>query len=383
MSAFRVSVYDKDRVFQGQIGSPTSLEVTPRHGGLIGAGRMTVPLGHKELPKLMADGARLRIHFQGELLLSGPIVSDDLETDGKTGTYTVKVEDDKRILWDIAGFPVPAASVHDQGTSEYCVYTGNAETIIKTAVIQNGVQRMGIPGLMVAPNLNRGANVPGGVPLRMHPLADQMFPALEDAGIGVTVQQHGTDLVLDVYEPATHPRTLSAQGRTLKQVKMTRTRPKASRVIIGGPGEGVERAFRYLRDDAREAQYGIAAEVFRDARDAKSDPDTGETIAGTMDIRGNETLVENGAKNGVAITLAGSGIFKYGPGGFRVGDRIPVKVTDEITVVEVIRECTLKWVSKDYASVEPAIGELTDRPERIAAQRLAAVARAQRDQERR
>jgi hypothetical protein len=93
--------------------------------------------------------------------------------------------------------------------------------------------------------------------------------------------------------------------------------------------------------------------------------------------------LENGPKNGVSLTLAGSGIFKYGPGGFRVGDRIPVKITDDITIVEVIRECTLKWVSKDYASVEPAIGELTDRPERVTAQRLAAVARAQRDQERR
>jgi hypothetical protein len=382
VSAFRISVYDKDRVFQCQIGSPSALSVTVRHN-LISTLTMTVPLGHKELPKLMADGARLRVSFKGEFLMSGPIVADELETDGKSGSYTVSVEDDKRILWDIAGFPVPSASVWDQGTAEYCVYAGNAETIIKTAVIQNGVDRMGIPGLMVAPNLNRGAVVPGGVPLRMHPLADQMFPALEDAGIGVTVEQQGTALVMDVYEPVTHPRTLSTAGRTLKQVKMTRTRPKASRVIIGGPGEGVERAFRYLRDDAREAQYGIAAEVFKDVRDAKDDPDTGATIAGTMDIRGNETLVENGAKNGVAITLAGSGIFKYGPGGFHVGDRIPVRITDEITVVEVIRECTLKWVSRDYASIEPAIGELTDRPERVTAQRLAAIARGQRDQERR
>jgi hypothetical protein len=215
----------------------------------------------------------------------------------------------------------------------------------------------------------------------MHPLADQLFPAVEDAGIGVTVKQQGTALVLDVYEPATHPRSLSVKGRTLKQASMTRTRPTASRVVIGGPGEGTARAFRQLADTTRETQYGMRAEVFRDARDAKDDAGTGATAAGIMDARGQEALDENGPKNGVSLTLAGSGIFQYGPGGFRVGDRIPVKVTDSITITEVIRECTLKWVSPEYASVEPAIGELTDQPERVTAQRIASLARRQRNQE--
>jgi hypothetical protein len=374
VSAFRISVYDKDRVFQGQIGNPSALTVTVRHN-LISTLSMTVPLGHKELPKLMADGARLRVSFKGEFLMSGPIVADELTTDGKSGSYTVSVEDDKRILWDIAGWPVPVALISDQSGQEYRTYTGTAENVVKSAVEENGVFRLGIPGLTIAPNLNRGAVIPGGVALRMHPLADRLFPALEEAGIGVTVEQQGTALVMDVYEPVTHPRTLSTAGRTLKQVSMTRTRPKASRVIIGGQGEGTARTFRYLTDTAREATYGMRAEVFKDARD-----DGGAEV---MDARGQEALAENGPKNGVSLTLAGSGIFKYGPGGFHVGDRIPVKVTDDITITEVIRECTLKWVSRDYASVEPAIGEMTDRPERVTAQRLAAVARAQRDQERR
>jgi len=227
----------------------------------------------------------------------------------------------------------------------------------------------------VATNLNRGGTIPGGVPLRMHPLADQMFPALEDAGIGVTVQQQGTSLVLDVYEPVTHPRTLKINGRTLKDISMTRTRPRFSRVVIGGQGEGTARNFRYLVDAAREAQYGMAAETFRDARD--------DNTPSVMDARGQETLAENGPKNGVSLTLAGTGIFKYGPGGFHVGDRIPVQVAEGLTITEVIRECTLTWVSKDYAKAEPVIGERTNDPQRVAAQRIAALARGQRNQERR
>ena len=152
-------------------------------------------------------------------------------------------------------------------------------------------------------------------------------------------------------------------------------------MVIGGQGEGTARAFRSLTDTARETKYGMRAEVFRDARDAKDDAETGQTAIGIMDARGQETLDETGPKNGVSLTLAGSGIFQYGPGGFRVGDRVPVKVTDDITITEVIRECTLKWVSPEYASVEPAIGELTDQPERVTAQRIASLARRQRNQE--
>lgn len=378
--SFRVSVYNKNRVFQCQIGNPAALEVTVRHN-LVSTLTMSVPLKHSRLPELMADGARLRVLFKGQHLISGPIVADELETDGVTGLYTVTVEDDFRVLREILGWPDPAALISNQGAREYKTYTGPAETILKTAVTDNGVTRMGVPGLTVAADLGRGSVVPGGVSFRMHPLTDRLFPVIEDAGIGVTVKQSGASLVLDVYEPTTHPRSLSVKGRTLKQVSMTRTRPTASRVVVGGPGEGVARAFRQLTDTARETAYGMRAEVFQDARDAKDDPETGATAAGTMDARAAETLTEHGPRNGVSLSLAGSGIFQYGPGGFKVGDRVPVKVTDTTTITEVIRECTLKWVSPEYASVEPAIGELTDQPERITAQRIAALARRQRNQE--
>lgn len=374
MSAFRISVYDKNRAFRCQIGNPTSLTVTARHN-LVSTLSMAVPLGHARIGELLADGARLKVSFRGEHLISGPITADTLESDGATGLYTVTVEDDFRILRDILGYPVPAGGIGGQGTAEYRTYTGTAEAIVKAAVTENGVTRLAIPGLTVAPNLGRGASIPGGVPFRMHPLADQLFPAVEDAGLGVTVRQDGTQLVLDVYEPVTHPRTLSVKGRTLKNVTMTRTRPRASRVVVGGQGEGTARKFLTLTDNARETQYGMRAETFRDARDDNTDA--------VLYARGQETLDEEGPKNGVSLALAGSGIFQYGPGGFHVGDRIPVKVADGITITEIIRECTLTWKSKEYAEAAPVIGERTNSPERITAQRIAALARGLRNQERR
>jgi hypothetical protein len=370
---FRISVYDKNFQFQCNIGNPSSLEAVIRWDQ-VSTLTMTLPLRHKRVPTLQADGARLLVLFRGEHLISGPIVADGLDSNGgKKDTYTVTVEDDWRVLKEIIGWPVPTAGITAQNTAEYRTYTGNAETIVKTAVTENAVNRMGFPGLTVAPNLNRGATVPGGVPFRFHSLTEQLFPAVTDAGIGVTVRQQGSSLVLDVHEPEDLTTKLSVKGRTLKHVSMTRTRPTASRVIIGGQGEGTARKFRLLIDTSRESQYGMRAETFRDARDDNTDA--------VLDARGQETLKEHGPKNGVSITLAGSGIFQYGPGGYHVGDRVPIEVTEDITIPEVIRECTLKWVSSTHADVEPAVGEITNQPERAMANRFAAMYRRLRNQE--
>lgn len=474
---FRVAVYDKNRVFRCVIGSPSSLEVTVRHN-LVSTLSMTVPLSHERVGELLADGARLKVSFKGEHLISGPVTADELTTNGVKGVYRVQVEDDLRVLREVLGWQVPSAAIGSQGAAEFRTYTGPAETIVKNVVTENAVTRLTVPGLSVATNLARGATVPGGIQFRMHPLMDQLFPAVEAAGLGVTVKQVGAGLVLDVHEPVTFPRTLSVKGRTLQEVTMTRARPTASRAVVGGSGEGKARYFRNLTDTTRESAYGMRAETFVDDRQAGSDylglvkdvadaaadlkdanndltkadnaldaantafenadqaydtaqasgnsslitsattrrtsaqgkvtsrladynaaladRNTKQTTYNTlngqlpaaltayhaaMDDSGSKALTEQGPKNGVSITLAGAGIFQYGPGGFHVGDRVPVEVTDGVVVTEVIRECTLKWVSPTYASVEPAVGELTNQPERVTAKRIAALARGQRNQE--
>jgi hypothetical protein len=475
VSAFRISVYDGNRVFQCQIGNPSSLSITVRHNNK-GTMTMVVPLGHPRASKLLAEKARVKVEFRGEHLISGPVTNTELNTDGAQGTLTVTVEDDFRVLSEVLGWQAPSAAISGQGVREYLVYKGNAEYILKAWVEDNAIERLAIPGLTVAPNLNRGGIL--RVPFRMHPGMDQWFPAVENAGLGVTVRQDGTNLVLDVYEPTVYPRSLSVKGRTLKSVQMSRSRPKASRAVVGGAGEGKDRYFRVVTDTAREALYGFCGEVFVDAASTGSDyvalvkdvaaanqdlkeanvelkeadraldaalaaqsnadmafdlaqisgntsasskaqtklfaandkvtarqEDYNEALAdrnakqtaynnlnaqlptalaeyqAAMDEEGAKALVENGITNGVSITLAESGIFRYGPGGFHVGDRVPVKITDDITVTEVIRECTIQWVSPEYAAVTPQVGELTNQPERITAKRLQALARGQRNQE--
>ncbi|MFK0005466.1 hypothetical protein ACIQTZ_00285 [Paenarthrobacter sp. NPDC090520] len=374
VSIFRIAVYDKNRQFRGQIGNPTALAGIMRHN-MVSTLDLTVPLSHERIGDLMADGARMKVMFRKKHLFSGPIMNESGESNGIKGSVTFHAEGDLAVLKDILGWPVPGSAIDNQSAAEYRTYTGTAEAIVKAAVQENGVTRMGVPGLSVAPNLNRGAVIPGGVPLRMHPLFDQLFPAVENAGLGVTVQQVGSSLVLDVYDSGTYPRTLRAKGRTLKGVKWNRSRPTASRVIIGGQGEGTARNFRQLIDPDREAQYGIRAETFRDARD--------DNTPSVMDARGRETLDEAGPKNGLTLELVGTGIFQYGEGGFREGMTVPVEVADGLVITQPIREVSLKWVSPEYAEVNPMIGEIINQPARIFAQRIAALCKGLRNQERR
>lgn len=380
MNLFKITIYDTDRVFAGQIGSPLSLTVTPREFPLIGTATMVVQDTHVKVGALMAPGARLIFKFKGEHLLSGPV--DEVELDSEAGTLTVTVIDDAHILHRIAGWQVPTTAIGAQGTADYKTYTGDAETVVKAAVTDNGVNRLAIPGLTVAPNLHRGNTVPGGVAVRMHPLPDRFYPALALAGIGCTVQQVGTNLVFDVYEPRTYPRTLSVEGRTLKKVKWNRKRPTASRVVIGGPGEAKLRRYRKLTDTARETEWGFVGETFRDARDAKDDGDP-EVVANTnatMDARGQETLDESGVVNGLSVTLAESTVFTYGENGVRVGDRANVRHAGTI-ITDTLKEATIQWRSPDYASVEPMIGDNQDPAAKTAATQ-AALKESQRKEER-
>lgn len=377
---FRILIYNKDRAFAGQVGSPLKLTVTPREFPLIGTARMVVADSHASVAKLMADGARVVFQFMGAHLLSGPV--DELELDSEARTLTVTVIDDAHILHRIAGWQVPAAAISAQGTAEYKTYTGDAETVIKNAVTENGVNRLAIPGLVVAPNLHRGAVVSGGVSTRMHPLPDRFFPSLAIAGIGCTVRQVGASLVFDVYTPKVYPRTLSVEGRTLKRVVWSKSRPTASRVVIGGPGEAKLRRYRQLADSAREAAYGFVGEVFRDARDAKDDgdPEVVANTTATMDARGQETLTESGVTNGLSITLAESTTFTYGPGGLQVGDRASVRHAGQI-ITDTVKEAVIEWIAPDHASVEPSLGQNQD-PQAKAAATQAALKESQRKEER-
>ena len=377
----KISIYNKDRQFQRQIGAPLKCVTTPRKFPLIGSASMTLSLNDPAVPALLADGSRILIEMNGEHLISGPV--DETQTNTEAGTVKVTVIDDSWVLTKILGWQDPTASIYSQGAQEYGIYIGTAGAIFRHLVQQNGINRLKIPGLKLGSAAPIDPSLPGGALMRMHPLPDRLYPAVEMAGIGVRVRQSGTDLLFETYRPRVYPAVLSVKGGTLKKAVHTRRRPSASRAVIGGPGEGTFRYYRQVIDHDREAQFGFCGEVFVDARDIKNDgtPSSLAQAQDLMDARGREALIEAGKVDGLSVTLAGSSVFTYGSDGIRVGDEVPVDVGDGRIITAPVREADLEWVTPDYVKVTPIIGDQED-PDRRQAKSIAELKASQRREER-
>lgn len=376
----RITLYNKDLKFIGQEGAPLVAEVTPRVFPLIGTARLVVPLSSPSAAKLMTAGTRVLFEENGEHVLSGPVDETNLST--SSNSLEVLVVDDAWILTGILGWQVPTSAITNQTAAEYRSYTGPAETVVKNVVRENGVTRLKIPGLTVAASLGRGSAIEGGTTYRMHPVPDRIYPGLDIAGIGLQVRQVGSQLVFDTYVPRTYPTVLSVDGRTLKDATHNRKRPRASRVVIGGPGEAKARRYRSVTDTAREAQWGFLGETFRDARDIQQEEGvtTWTAVDTQMDGRGREALAEAAAVDGLSVVLAESSIFKYGKGGILVGDYAQVDVRGTV-IKDTVKEATLTWITPTYTQATPSIGEQTD-PETRRAKTLASLKESQRKEER-
>lgn len=367
-SPFVISLYDKGFTRQGWLGDPEALAATVKHNGG-GTAELTVGGRNAKLPLLMERGARVGIEYNGEHLLGGPIRARAGKGPGLDGSLTFTVQDDYRLLTRVLGWPVPAAALTAQSSSEYHVLAGPAETVLKDAVQANAVTRLGQP-VTIAADLARGADIT--VSLRFHPLADLLIPAIDTAGIGVTVRQSGAGLLIDCYEPQVHPRELTEAGGTITGWSWTQAEAEATNVVVGGQGEGTARTFAGYTDEVLAGELGERIEVFRDARDTSS--------ADVLGQRAAETFVETAVKSGLSVSLAETGVFRYGGvGGVHVGDKVRLIVGDGLAIEDTLRTVTVAWTRENGLVVTPAIGEMTDNTDQAFAKALAAVAAGVRD----
>lgn len=363
---FTITVYDKAFVRRGTIGDPISVVATPRHNQQSTAA-ITLDSDHHRLTDLTAPGARVVLHYQGGFLMSGAVRLRQGEGPAAQGTVTVQLIDDWRLLTRILGWPAPTAGIAAQNTAEYDVRTGPAESVVKAYVAANAITRLGLP-VTVAPDQGRGATIT--VQMRMHPLADRLLPVVDQAGVGITVRQSGAVLEVDCYESADFPRTLSEASGIVTEWSWSLANPEATRVVIGGDGEGTARTFRALVDTARETEWGDVIEVFRDARNANSPAE--------MDATGTEVLTEGSPTSGLSVRLAETSTFRYGQA-IKVGDRVRIEVGPGVIVEDVLREATISWTRDSGLSVTPLVGERSDDPNRTLARSIARLARGIRN----
>jgi hypothetical protein len=367
---FKITIYNKGFVRQGWLGDAEEVTVTPVFNG-IGEAVITVGTGNAKLPLLRERGARVVIENEwGEYLIGGPVRAKAGKGPTFGGTMTFTVIDDWWLFHRVTGWPVPAVGLEEQNRSEYFTLQDPAETVLKAAVRVNAIDRLHEP-VTVAPDLGRGDII--NVAWRFHPLADRLFPAVETAGLGVTVRQSGAGLVVDCFEPALHPRNLTEAGGIITSWDWTEAEAEATDVVIGGQGEGTARVFAGpYRDNALAAALGYRIEVFRDARDSE----LGDVYAS----RAAETFAETAPKAGLSITLAETSVFRLGgPGGVHIGDQVRLEVGPGVVITDTLRSATLSFKRDSGYVVTPAVGEMNNNTDQELAQALARVAAGVRD----
>ncbi|MFF1382765.1 hypothetical protein ACFVWT_04285 [Arthrobacter sp. NPDC058288] len=358
---YEILVY-KGWDFRGWVGRPGDLKPTIRHN-MMSTATFTIDADHLRASDLMAPGARVKIYKDGNLEMTGPVrlAGGDFNA---APSLTFTVEDDFRILHNWLAWPKPTAALTGQDV-EYRSIAGPAETVVKT-VMAEAAARLGFP-LTVAPSLGRGAS--GKYTFRFHPAYDRLFPAVDQAGIGVTVRQDGVGLLLDCYTPRDYPHELSSENGTVVGGTYSLAAPSTTRAIVGGQGEGVAREFREFKDTARESEWNDVIEVLQDARDSSS----GDVYAD----RANEVLAEGAPLAGLSLELSETKHFRYGGDGLRVGDRVTAKIRGQ-AFTDVLREVRLSWDrAGDVAT--PIVGERTDDPDLNLAKRIRALQRDNAD----
>jgi len=342
-SPFRITLYDKRFKRLGLLGDPLSVDLTLAHNGQ-STGSFSIRADHQIAPKLLTEGCRVTVDYRGLQVLSGLV--DTLEGSSDVASeLVVSIADDWAFWASTLGWQDPTSQIGTQTASLYDTKTGPAETVVKYFA-SRAITRLALP-ITVAPDLGRGSSIT--VQMRMDLQADKLFPLVDQAGIGTQIRQVGEGLRLDCYTPAWYPHTLTPRSGMVAKWEWSKGAPKATRVVVGGSGDGLSRFFVQRVDTTAESLWGIKREAFVDATDA-----TTPTLA---NAKGDAALAENAASSGLKLTLAETDTFRYGDH-LRVGDTVTSQLIPSApTVTDVLREATIKWDASDGLTVTPAVGD--------------------------
>jgi hypothetical protein len=379
---FKVTLYDKTLKRLGWIGAYRSLTLTLAHNQVSNAW-LTLDGDDQKVAALMTPGSRFAVDYDGERIFNGPVFTREGAGPSRSSYATFNAQSNFRILGKMLAWPNPTQDIYHQGYDDDDVALGDydvqsgvpAETALKHYVTANAT-RLGVP-VTSATDLGRGANV--DVSMRFHYLTDRLLPAVDLAGLGVTVNQtgpddQGTGFEVDVYEPSVVTRQLSEESGILTDWNWSQTGPDVTRVIVGGQGEGIDRDFELMTDTSRETDWGFFSEVFQDARDVE----LGDTV--TLQSRGQQALDEGGPTSGLNLTFAETSTFRYLRSA-KVGDSVTALVAPSVTVADILRTVTFTHNPSDGLLIVPGVGDAptADKNDMIVARAVAALARGLRE----
>lgn len=356
-------LFDKNYARKGLIPAPESVEFLSVWNGN-GMIAFTVLANNPRIGHLTAAGARVVLTLKRpgmtipQVVVSGPVTEREGQGLGNPAFRVFTVADDWGVFDEIVGWPVPAAAITAQTTSEYHTVTGPAANVVRSLVLANAPRQ----GVAVTVGAATGLGPTITVKTRMHPLSDRLFPAVSDLNVGVRVFQDPdeSERRLVTWVPTTHTRVLTEESGVIAPGAELRTHaPAKTRVVVGAGGEGTARAYREFIDTAAETKWGVSRAGFVDARDIDpADPN----FTTLVQQRADEFLAENAETASLKIQLTETDNFQYGVT-FQLGDILPIRLAGEDTVTDRVREVQGSWQKGTGLEIEPKIGSWDESPD--------------------
>lgn len=354
--ALTITVYDKAFGRRGPVRGLLGATASFRWNQA-GSATFDVLSSDRRIPDLRTQGCRAVIEYWSDrdaasptLTLSG-LVSEEQGSPrtGQRTAITFTLEDDwVEVLQGTIGWVRPDKAISAQGSDEdvYWKRTGPAETVALAAISANATRTGGVT---VPTSLGRGTSIT--VQLRFHPLVDRLFPAVDDAGIGLQVVQQGATRAVVVRSRTTYPEVLTDATGEVVGGSYRLTAPDVTRVVAGGSGKKDTRVFRQWINTADESAWGLAKETFVDCRDLDS---TSATFEADMLARMKEAAAEGSAKAGCNAKLQESRRLRIGDR-ITLGTQVQIQLGDGPVVTDLVREIQ---VSTDAAglTVTPMVG---------------------------
>ncbi|ATE85125.1 minor tail protein [Streptomyces phage Goby] len=296
----------------------------------VGTWKLTLPVEHPLAVHLRTPGSGVIVTGPTDIIMSGPTIKNEYAStpEDPGGSIVFEGISDSCILSDHLAFPDPTNINPTTQTKSHDVRTGKVETVMHAFVNAN-IGPAAPAGrrkakLIMGTNGARGADTTKSA--RFAVLGNVLTELGLRASLGFRVVQRGSNLVFETF-PVTDRSAyirLDVMNNSLAGSRVAITPPSATRVIVAGQGEQVNRKFREITTPeslAGEAEWGRRIEVWQDQRNTNEDDE--------LDDSGLEILEENGftAVAAQAVPMEDSAI-EFGRD-WMMGDRVSVVVNDQ------------------------------------------------------
>lgn len=302
----------------------------------VGSWKAVLPAASFVAESLRQPGAGIIVTGPEGVIFTGPTTSAKKvqNTSDPEGVWEIEGVDDSILLLERLAYPDPAQPDASLQASAYDEITDQASAVLYHYVSANmgptaPIERK-IANLTLAADSGLGSTITGR--LRFEVLGAAFKNLVAPDGLGFDIKQQGDNLVFDVYEPVDRSGDirLDVENNRLSSSEYTYQNPRATRAIVGGQGQGIEREILEVttaESESSETAWGRRIEVFKDQRDAEG--------TGLLEQSGFELLAKDGRTlEGISVRPSDDGLMRYGYD-WDLGDKVSVVANEAVAVATV------------------------------------------------